>query len=112
MATNFGLNTKYGSPSAEKPVSLFYGDMDSDGNIELVEAKKKNDQLLPVRGRSCSCHQLPDLKEKFPSYHDFALADLGDIYELEETNELKCTNLNSVVTVSYTHLTLPTKRIV
>lgn len=101
IATNFGLNTKYGSPSKEKPVSLFYGDMDSDGSIELVEAKKKDDQLLPVRGRSCSCHQLPDLKEKFPSYHDFALADLGDIYELSETNELKCTNLSSVLIMNY-----------
>ena len=101
VATNFGLNTKYGSPSKEKPVSLFYGDMDSDGNIELVEAKKKNDQLLPVRGRSCSCHQLPDLKEKFPSYHDFALAELEDIYELSETQELKCTNLNSVLLLNF-----------
>ena len=102
VVTNFGTNTKYGSPTAEKPRKLFYGDLDEDGYMDLVEAKiAKGDQLLPVRGRSCSCEQMPSLKEKFPSYREFALADLAEIYELDRTEELFANELHSVVILNF-----------
>lgn len=47
---NYGLNTKY-HPSVEKPVTLFYGDMDGTGKKRIVEAKYEGDRPLPVRGR-------------------------------------------------------------
>jgi hypothetical protein len=47
---NYGLNTKY-HPSAKKPVSIFYGDMDGSGQPRIVEAKYEGDRPLPVRGR-------------------------------------------------------------
>jgi hypothetical protein len=34
----------------------------------------------PVRGRSCSSQQIPDLKQKFPTYDLFAQADMNEVY--------------------------------
>lgn len=101
VATNFGLNTKYGSPTPDKPLALYFRDFDDDGKLDIVEAKAdKKHGMLPVRGRSCSCAQLPHLKDKFPSFRQFASASLGDIYAdrgLDEAGEYLCTELRSVV---------------
>ena len=53
VAGNTGINTKYGKPSEQYPVILYYGDMDGSGKPRIVEAKiqKKKDRPLPVRGR-------------------------------------------------------------
>ena len=80
-ALNVGLNTKYGHPSAKKPATLYRGDMDHNGVFDLVEAKMTADGELPVRGRSCSCRAMPTLRDKFPTYKQFASADLLGIYE-------------------------------
>lgn len=56
VSGNVGTNTKYKSPSNEKPAMLYYGNMDGSGNMRIVEAKKGKDmnnreRPLPVRGR-------------------------------------------------------------
>ena len=76
---NFGLNTKYHA-SAEKPSLLYYGDYFGKGVKSLVEAKYEKDILLPVRGKSCSTHAMPQLSQQFKSYHQFASASLAEIY--------------------------------
>ncbi|MGC6459931.1 MAG: VCBS repeat-containing protein [Akkermansiaceae bacterium] len=50
LCGNFGLNTKY-HPTAEKPIVLYYGDMDGSGKKRIVESKFEGDRPLPVRGR-------------------------------------------------------------
>ncbi|MEO2049039.1 MAG: FG-GAP-like repeat-containing protein [Pirellulales bacterium] len=77
--TNFGLNTKY-HPKPESPVAIYYGDFENSGRSRIIEAKKQGDHLLPIRGKSCSQNAMPFLREKFPTYHQFALAELADIY--------------------------------
>ncbi len=80
VATNVGLNTKYGRPSVKKPSLLYYGDMDSSGVRQLVEAKSGEEGLLPIRGRSCSSRAMPFIAKKFESYRSFAQASLEAIY--------------------------------
>ena len=77
---NAGLNTKYGSPNAEKPLFLYRGDMDRNGRFDLVEAKPSHDGELPIRGRSCSSQAMPFIKEKFKTYKAFAASSLDEIY--------------------------------
>ncbi|HEX2746419.1 MAG TPA: CRTAC1 family protein, partial [Verrucomicrobiales bacterium] len=79
FAGNFGLNTKYHT-SKEHPVTLFYGDMDGSGHDQLVEAKYEGDNLLPVRGRSCSSAAMPVLKDRFKTFRSFAGSSLEQIY--------------------------------
>ena len=96
VVTNFGLNTKY-HPSKAKPACLFYGDFDDSGKSRIVEAKTVKNGYLPVRGKSCSQNAMPFIREKLPTYHEFATSLLDDIYAQDclqeayrvEANELR-----------------------
>lgn len=97
VATNFGRNTKY-HPSANHPVRLFYGDFDGTGRAQIVEAKERADgQWLPVRGKSCSQNAMPFLRQKFPTFHQFASASLQEIYgaALQSAQQLVVNELSS-----------------
>ena len=114
VAMNFGLNTKYHGDD-KHPVVLFANDFDENGTLDLVEAEYENDVCYPVRGRSCSSHAMPFLKEKFPTYHEFALADINDIYSdesLEKSTRFSANQLQSMVMINdgkgnFTHTALP-----
>jgi len=102
VAMNFGLNTKYHGDQ-EHPVVLFASDFDGSGTLDLVEAEYEGDICYPIRGRSCSSHAMPFLKEKFPTYHEFALADVGQIYSddsLKESIKFSANELQSVVLIN------------
>jgi hypothetical protein len=76
---NVGLNTKF-SASPKKPFHVFADDFDQSGTVDIVLSKEYEGKLVPARGRECSSDQMPFIKEKFPTYEDFALAGLDDIY--------------------------------
>ena len=94
-ATNFGLNTKYHA-SVERPTLLYYGDFESKGRKNIIEAEFEDETLFPVRGRSCSSRAMPHLVKKFDSYSSFALADLTEIYEPKCLNESKRCEANTL----------------
>jgi len=104
VASNFGLNTKYNAPSPKKPVVLYYEDFDSNGRLDLVEAKTQGkDGELPIRGRSCCSAQIPFLREKFPTFRQFADATLAEMYTsqaLSNADKLICTELRNVILVN------------
>jgi hypothetical protein len=79
IAGNVGLNTKF-SASPKKPFHVFADDFDNNGSVDIVLSKQYKGKLVPARGRECSSDQMPFIKEKFPTYEDFALAELNDIY--------------------------------
>ncbi|MEM7392956.1 MAG: CRTAC1 family protein, partial [Verrucomicrobiota bacterium] len=86
VVTNLGLNTKY-SASAKKPMIAYYGDFGAGGRNCFIEAKRDGDSELPIRGRSCSIHAMPQLAERFTTFHQFASSTLADIYSLDKLNE-------------------------
>lgn len=99
VAGNTGLNTKY-HPSPEHPAHLYYVDYEGTGKPRIVEGKFEGENLLPVRGRSCSSLAMPSLKEKFPTFNDFAVALLPEIYteeKLDDALHLTATELASGV---------------
>ncbi len=78
--TNFGQNTKY-HPSVENPQVIYHGDLAASGRKNIVEAKPgEGGGLRPVRGKSCSTQAMPHLREKFPTFHQYASAKLEEIY--------------------------------
>jgi len=100
VVLNNGFNTKYDHPTPKKPAMLFYGDMDGSGKKHLVEAESDQHGALPVRGRSCSSNAMPFLTRKFPTFRQFALADLPTIYtprKLHESLELQANEFASGV---------------
>ena len=99
IATNFGLNTKYHA-THEHPALLYYGDFGGQGRMRLVEAEFEDETLFPIRGRSCSTRAIPSLGERFTSFHDFALADLSQLYSNQRINaahRFAATTLESTV---------------
>ena len=83
---SFGENNKF-HPSKKKPLEIFGNDFDNSGSNDVVLAKHYKDKVVPTRGRECSSQQIPVIKEKFPTYNEFALADLEDILGEDKINE-------------------------
>ena len=57
-------------------------DVTAEGRAVLLRdgTRVEGDRLLPVRGRSCSSQAMPFVRQKFPTYDQFARATLKDIY--------------------------------
>ena len=85
---NLGLNYKY-KASEEKPFSVNGKDIDGSGTYDIVLSCYYGDKVYPVRGRTCSAQQVPEVAQKFPSYHEFSVADVDDLYGEELDNSLK-----------------------
>jgi enediyne biosynthesis protein E4 len=76
---NLGLNYKY-KASKEKPFSIYGKDFDNSNTYDIVLGAYYGDTVFPVRGRSCSSQQMPEIKSKFPTFKDFAMADVNEVY--------------------------------
>jgi hypothetical protein len=76
---NLGLNSKY-KASKHEPFSVHFDDFDENGSNDIVLSYYNFGKKYPVRGRSCSSQQIPDLKQKFPTYDLFAQADMNEVY--------------------------------
>ena len=101
VVLNAGLNTKYGSKEAH----LFYGLFEGEEQPRIIEAKHGADELLPVRGLSCSSGAMPRMNAEIPTYRQFAGATLEEIYGLEPLNdalELTANHLESGVLINVT----------
>ncbi len=99
LVGNIGLNNKY-KASDSKPFWLYANDFDDNGNYDIVLANYSGDQLVPLRGRECSSEQVPDVKEKFPTFDGFAKASLDQIYDLNSAQNLKATDLRSGIFIN------------
>jgi len=76
---NLGLNYKYkAKPNA--PFTVHYDDFDKNGKKDIVLSYYNYGKQYPLRGRSCSSQQIPDIKNKFKNYNKFAAASLVDVY--------------------------------
>jgi hypothetical protein len=76
---NLGLNHKY-KASVEEPFKVYYDDFDLNGSKDIVLAYYNFGDLFPLRGRSCSSEQVPQLSEKFSTYNLFAESDIASVY--------------------------------
>ena len=99
---NLGENNKF-HPSFDKPLEIYVNDFDGNGTNDIVLAKYQNNVCFPVRGRQCSSEQMPFIKEKFPTFSDFASADLSKIYgegNLESALHYSATDFASTAFIS------------
>lgn len=78
VAGNLGLNYKHHA-TREKPFHILAGDFDGNGTFDMMLAKHADNNLLPVRGKSCSSEQMPTLAKRFPTYASFADADVFEV---------------------------------
>ena len=77
---NNGLNYKYRA-TVDEPFSIYADDFDANGSTDIVLGYYNDEKLFPLRGRECSSNQMPFIKEKFPTYHEFGQATLDQVYD-------------------------------
>lgn len=94
IATNIGENNKF-HPNFEKTLKLYSGDLDENGDHDVVLAKAYNNRIVPVRGRECSSEEMPFVSEKYTDYSSFAAASLEDIYGQEHLDQSVYLEANS-----------------
>jgi len=102
IAGNIGTNSKF-KASEKVPFQVFYDDFDDNGKGDIVLAQQtKNGELHPVRGKECSSEQIPSLAEKFPSFDEFANAELHEILgnQIKESLHLKANTFASKVFIN------------
>lgn len=95
---NIGKNYKF-QPSPEKPLELYANDFDGNTTMDVFLAKHLKDRVVPIRGRECSSEQLPDVLNNFPTYRDFADANIDQILgdKIKSGINLKADQFGSVI---------------
>lgn len=78
-AANWGLNTRY-SASEQYPLVLYAGNIDGDGDLDIVEAEYVNGILRPMRERGMVGAGMPFVYEKFDTFRSYAEASLVEIF--------------------------------
>lgn len=99
---NVGQNNKF-HPNHEKPLEIYTDDFDRNGTYDIVLGKYQDGKCYPVRGRQCSSEQMPFIKDKFPTFDEFAVADLEGIYgkrSLDSALHYSATNFSSSILLS------------
>jgi hypothetical protein len=99
---NVGLNTKY-KATPDKPELMFFGNFDDSEKRNIIEAKYENGVCLPRRGLGCTSSAIPIVKKNLPTYHEFALSSLTEIYQesaLDEALRFEANQLESLVLIN------------
>lgn len=91
LAGNQGLNTRM-KASPEKPVRMYYADMDNNGTKEQIVTYYIGDREIPLANKTELEKKLPPVKKKFLKASDFAKADVKEIlsfYDLKKARKLE-----------------------
>jgi hypothetical protein len=83
VAGNLGLNSKLGA-SPVRQVKMYVGDFDQNDSIDQVLTHVANDVEYPFSTRDEMTKQMPFLRKKYLSYHEFAEASISDMFSKRE----------------------------
>jgi hypothetical protein len=86
VAGNLGLNYKY-KASKKEPFEVYAKDFDNNGKMDIVLGFYEEGILYPLRGKNYLTNRMPFIRSKFPSYHDFAIASMTDVFGQENMNK-------------------------
>jgi hypothetical protein len=100
VAGGWGRNTKH-QYYLRRSVHAFYGDIDGDGTVEMIEAFEEpgTGKLRPWRSLDTMAKAMPWLLQKLPTYAAYSVADidqiLGDVRA--KMKHLQATTLDSIL---------------
>lgn len=83
---NLGLNYRYKTSEAE-PFQIFSNDFNEDGGREVVLGYYNDGTLYPRAGKEALEREIPFLEERAPTFHEFGLASLSDLFGEQLLNE-------------------------
>ncbi len=98
LAGNLGLNSPY-TATEQAPLQLYVDDFNQDQTVDAILSNPSTEnKRFPVAPRDDMLHQITQLKSQFTSYHDYAQAELEDVFspaQLREAMVLEATLLES-----------------
>jgi len=94
---NWGLNSKFAA-TIEKPLKMFYGDVDQNGVTETIIAQNTDntDTYYTLLGLDELSSQLNYLKKKFPSFREFAGKSVQEVIGEERLKKTKIFEVNEL----------------
>jgi enediyne biosynthesis protein E4 len=98
--SNWGLNSPY-TASAEKPLRLYFGDLNGRGIIDLIETENDpaSGDVVPIRFMNTLAMALPSLPERFRSHKAYAEASIENVLgdRKSQVRQVTATTLASMV---------------
>ncbi|MDT0538314.1 VCBS repeat-containing protein [Croceitalea sp. P059] len=94
---NWGTNSKFNA-SIKKPLKLYVGDFDKNGQTETITAIDKNGAYYPLEGLDELSSQMVSLRKKYTNYRSFAGQSIEEILgeeSMDRATILKVTTLQS-----------------
>ncbi len=98
---NWGLNSKF-QASKERPMKMYYGDLDANGTSETIVAIYKEDDYYPIESFDELASQMVELRKQYNAYKDVAGKSVSEIFasrlsksELFQVNQLSSGFLES-----------------
>ncbi len=81
VVSNWGLNTRY-RPSCERPIRIHYGDLDENGQVDVIESyiNPATGAEVPSRGFRAVSAALPFLRGRIESFEAYGKSTLQEIY--------------------------------
>ncbi|MDB6030129.1 MAG: ASPIC/UnbV domain protein [Verrucomicrobiales bacterium] len=78
IASNWGLNSSYRQPSQGDPAQMYYGDLDGNGTVDLLEARldPETGRMMPIRNLLITSAGIPMVREHFPTHKMYSETDL------------------------------------
>lgn len=83
VAGNWGTNSQI-KASADKPVTMYYGDFDNNGYVDPLLCYYIGGQSYPVATRDEMTDQIVSLRQRFPTYDSYADTKIQDILTPEQ----------------------------
>jgi hypothetical protein len=83
---NLGLNSRLRA-TASAPTSMYVKDFDGNGSVEQIVASFNGDASYPIALRDDLLKGLPYLAPAFPTYKDYALKTVEDIFSPKELGD-------------------------
>ncbi len=83
MVGNYGLNSKL-KASQDSPLVLFVKDFDQNNKTDPIIGLHKHGKLYPLATLNELTDQMPILKKKFPSFHQFSGKTIENVFDSDE----------------------------
>ena len=92
---NWGENNKF-QQFLEKPLIMYYGDLDDNGKKETVISYAINDQYFPMNSKSELASQMNFISKKFVTHKDFAMQPMEKIFSKETLDKAQQRKINTL----------------
>lgn len=89
---NFGTNRRYkntvSSQGKPLPLEAFLYDFDKSGQEDYIMCYYQHDKLFPVKTRERMIEQIPSFEEKFPTWNEYGIATVQDMFGKDLDNAI------------------------